>query len=310
MEPKVSVIIPTYNREQKIQYAIRSVLRQAYQNFEIIIVDDGSTDNTEQLIEDLQKKDSRVKYLKQENSGGTSKPRNLGISKSRGKYLAFLDSDDEWMETKLEKQLELFRNSDDPNLGFVACNAIIINKREESKIYSLPKYKNYFKEFLTRTIITSCSSVVIKKSVINKVGGFDENLKTGVDWEMWIRISKSFNFNFVDEPLIKYYVHKNNISSPSNIAKREKDLRYIFEKYKPYYKKHPLIYSKKLRYDGTRYTLENQTKKAKKYFLKSILIFPLNLKSYLYLLFSLGGYNFYSKLVNLKRLLKNKKIMK
>ena len=167
--PKVSIIIPTYNRVDLLPRAINSVLNQTFQDFELIVVDDGSTDNTKQVVEEFQKKDKRIKYIWQENSGAPAKPRNTGIKNSQGEYIALLDHDDEWLPEKLEKQLEIFEKNRQTNLGFVGCNALIV-KEDKIQEYKTPKYKNILLEILERNFIWSCSSVMIKKSVLDKVG--------------------------------------------------------------------------------------------------------------------------------------------
>ena len=107
--PTVSIIIPTYNRAHLIGRAIQSVLNQTYQNFEIIVVDDGSTDNTEEMIKEFQKHDKRIKYIRHEKNRGGAAARNTGIKVARGEYIAFQDSDDEWLPEKLEKQMDVFQ---------------------------------------------------------------------------------------------------------------------------------------------------------------------------------------------------------
>jgi len=300
--PKVSVIIPTYNRAKLLPRTINSVLNQTFQDFELIIVDDGSTDNTKEVIKGFQNKDERIKYVYQNNQG-ESGARNTGLRESQGEYVAFLDSDDEWLPEKLEKELELFKRSDRKHLGFVSCNALI-KKGDGIREYKTPRYKNNFKELLKRNFICSPSSVLIKNKVFNSVGVFDKKLKIGPDWDMWIRIAREYDFDFVPEPLFKYYIHGNNITKTLSLSKKERNLKYIFQKYKKYYEQNPKIYSAKLRYDGTRYVLAKQLRKGRMSFLKSIRLDPLNFKSYIYLLLSLGGSNFYYQLTQLKMRLK------
>lgn len=128
--PTVSIIIPTYNRAHLIERAIESVLHQTYQDFELIIIDDGSTDNTDDIINKFQKKDDRIIYLKHDRNKGGSAARNTGIKASRGEYIAFLDSDDEWLPEKLEKQMDFFESN---NYGFIYCNMIIEDKIDNTK---------------------------------------------------------------------------------------------------------------------------------------------------------------------------------
>src|SRR3989344_2456358 len=107
----ISIIIPTYNRAKLLRRAIESVLKQTFQDFELLVVDDGSTDNTNEVVMEYASKDKRVFYISQENSGGASRPKNTGIKTARGEYIAILDSDDEWMQNKLEVQLRHFEQS-------------------------------------------------------------------------------------------------------------------------------------------------------------------------------------------------------
>ena len=307
--PKVSVIIPTYNRADLLPRAIKSVLNQTFKDFELIIVDDGSTDNTKEVVKGFQKEDGRIRYIWQENSGGAAKPKNKGIKNSKGDYIAILDSDDEWLPEKLQKQLELFKNSSNPQIGFVSCHALIINEKNGKKLeYRIPRYKNVLKNILTHDYMGSGSGMIYKKTVFDDIGLFDEKLKTGQDWEMRIKLARKYDFDFVDEPLFKYYIHSENISGLSDIKIRERDLEYIFQKYKKYYEQNPKIYSTKLRYDGTRYVLARELKKGRMCFIKSIKLNPLNVKSYLYLLISLFGSDFYYNLTQLKMQLRRYRI--
>ena len=119
-KPTGSVIIPTYNRARMVDRAIQSVLSQTYQDFEIIVVDDASTDNTQEVVKECMFRDKRVRYIKHEKNKGGSAARNTGIKNEHGEYVGFLDSDDEWLPTKLEKQIELFRKRCN-SVGAVYC---------------------------------------------------------------------------------------------------------------------------------------------------------------------------------------------
>jgi len=305
MKYLISVIIPTYNRANLLSRAIKSVLNQDYQNFELIIIDDGSTDGTDKVVRDFQDKDKRIKYIWQVNSGSPAKPKNTGIKNAKGKFIAFLDSDDEWLAEKLEKQIKLFKISNVSNLGFVGCNAIVIDRKNKNEWeHKITKYKNIFKALLINDFILSSSSMMVKKEVFNKIGIFDEKLSVGEDWDMWIRISRKYDFDFVPEFLFKYYIHNSNITNTLNFEKQMKDIEYIFKKYKRYYEINPKIYSIRLRNDGTKYILWGRTHEGRKYFLKSIKINPFNFKSYIYFILSLFGSKFYYKLTLLKRKLK------
>jgi glycosyltransferase involved in cell wall biosynthesis len=216
----VSVIIPTYNRVQYICEAIDSVLAQTYNNTEVIVVDDGSTDNTRDII---QQYDSKVKYIFQ-NNAGPSAARNNGIKQSSGELIAFLDSDDIWLAEKLELQIELMRQSQ--YIGLVSCGIYIIDA--SGKIISDPvikgNYKNrksFVKELMVHNIIGGGSAILIKKECLNRIGLFNEDLWVGEDWNMWLRIAKNYEVKFVEKPLVKYRIHGNNLHK--NLAKIKVD---------------------------------------------------------------------------------------
>jgi glycosyltransferase involved in cell wall biosynthesis len=215
MEEKlVSVIIPTYNRASFIKETLRSVLAQTYQNFEIIIVDDGSTDDTKDVVKSID--DDRINYIYQNNSGQPANPRNNGIKHSNGKYIAFLDSDDLWIPEKLEIQLDYFEK--DSNLLLISSDAIkfpgIEEKMQNSKNNKLLTFKELIKQNLVFT-----SSVIMLKEVVDKVGVFDEDsrLRAVEDFDYWLRISKIRDncVMVLKNCLFKYRLSEDSISDVS-----------------------------------------------------------------------------------------------
>jgi len=202
--PEVSVIIPTYNRERLIMRAIQSVLNQSFKNWEMIIVDDGSKDNTHQIIKSLLT-DPRIIYLKLEKNVGMCEARNLGIRKARGKFIAFLDSDDEWLPAKLEKQLDVFAANIE-STGLVYTGAFFINiATGERRIRLARKKGNIFDTQLTENPIGGSSRVMVRKVCFDQVGYFDPDFTSLEDWEMWTRIATKYSVDVVPEPLINYY---------------------------------------------------------------------------------------------------------
>ena len=292
---KVSVIIPTYNRANLLKRAIRSVLAQTYRNFELIVVDDGSTDNTKQICSNI--RFEHIKCVREEsNFGGAARPKNTGIKISQGEYIAILDDDDQWLPKKLEEQIKFLEKY--PDVAIVGCNFLINEKKE----YKIPHYKNVFKRMLVTDDMGPGSTMMYKREVFDKVGLFDENLKSGQDKEMRIRLSLKFKFGFIRKPLVIYYIGHDSLSSKLNISRMEKDWEYIYNKYKKYYTKS--LYGNKLRYDGTRYMMLGFPKKARKSFIYSIKNNPLNIKSYLYFFISLFKKRFYQGLTKIKLWLK------
>ncbi len=285
---KITVIIPTYNRERFLSRTVTSVLNQSFSDFELVVVDDGSTDNTKKIIEGFQKKDSRIKYIWQKNSGGPARPKNEGIKKAKGKYIAFLDSDDEWFPEKLEKQLSLITET--KNVGIVRCNFWEISNGKKKKINIAKKTENYFSKILEKCFIRSSSSVMVPSYVIKKIGFFDESFRLADDWDMWIRILKRYNFDFVEEPLFNYYVHSQNISGDINSVLSVKDNINIIKKYKKYYSINKTAKSSVLRYIGTYYLIRNSRSNAKKYFLRAVKAAPFYYRNYINLaIFFLGN---------------------
>ena len=231
MKPLVSVVIPTWNRAGLIVRAINSVLSQTYSNWELIIVDDGSTDNTDEVVKKFQENDTRIRFIKHEkNSGGNSVPKNIGIKNAAGEYIAFLDSDDEYLPEKMEKQINLFNKSEIKNLGFVGCNNFRINGETSLETKILDK-GNIYEKLLHNYFITTPGIIMIKREVLNKIGKFDENLKFSNDTDFFIRIAKSgFNFYFVDEPLFKYHEHNSSMTNTFNEDSKIQELLKIYER--------------------------------------------------------------------------------
>ena len=281
--PKVSVIIPTYNRTNLLPRAIKSVLNQTFKDFELIIVDDCSTDNTEEVIRKFQKKDKRIKHIRHEKNRGLSAVRNTGIRITKGEYIGFLDDDDEWLPEKLEKQIKLFSSSPDKKLGFVACDYLEINSNTGAVFrYNIPKYKNAFKTLLKSTSLCNSSNTIVKRNVLDDVGFFDENLEVGEDRDMWIRIAQKYDFDFVPELLFRYYIHQNNITKTTSNLRKTKDEERIIEKYKDIYTKFPKLYSNELRWVVRAFILGYNLIKGRSYLKQSIKYNKLNIRSYLY----------------------------
>ncbi len=302
MSPKISIIIPAYNSEKFIKRTIQSVLNQTYKNFELIIVDDGSTDNTKEIVREFQKKDPKIKYIWEKNSGAPARPKNRGIKRSKGEYIAFLDHDDEWMPEKLEKQLNLFEKEKNLKLGFISSNGLVFNEKENKTYeHKITKRGEVFQDLLANNFILSSSSVLAKKEVFKNVGFFDENLKFSDDWEMWIKIAQKYEFDFFDEALFKYYWHGENVMNKLKGEEKLKEHKYILEKYKDFYQKYPRAYSVRLRNIGSIYLLNNNLKEARRYFVKAVKVAPFYLRSWINFILSLFGKNFYKKILYCKK---------
>ena len=205
---KVSVIIPTYNRKNLLKRALHSVSSQTFVPHEIIIVDDGSSDGTKDWVLE---RFPYVRYIYQDNSG-VSSARNAGIKEAKGSWIAFLDSDDEWMPNKLEQQKGVINSFQEAWL----CHTNEIWIRNGVRVNQMKKHQKYggnvFENCLDICRI-SPSSVLIKKEVFEMVGLFDESLKVCEDYDLWLRITSVLPVIFLDEPLItKYGGHSDQLS--------------------------------------------------------------------------------------------------
>jgi glycosyltransferase involved in cell wall biosynthesis len=231
--PKVSVIIPTYNRAHYVTEAIQSVLNQSYKDFEIIVIDDGSTDNTREVIERL--KDPRLKYFYQENQG-VCVARNNGINVSVGEYIYFLDSDDVLLENALEKGVRVLNRHPDVALSHGQAYPI----DEKGRVFDLPKPKNIrpgvyqgTKEifhFLRYGNYFCPSLTIVRRSSIIDVGLFDPAFNSGSeDFELWVRLAKQYPVSYIVDPVAKCRVHSSSISAGRDLNEIEKSHGRIFE---------------------------------------------------------------------------------
>lgn len=220
--PTVSIIITCYNYGKYLEGCLTSVLKQTFNDFEIIIINDGSIDNTDEVIKKF-KNIANLKYIKQSNSG-QARAKNVGIQNASGSFIAFLDADDVWDENKLKKQMPLFENK---SVGVVYSRSSYINESGEvlanlkiTEKYLLPKSGKVTKNLFLDNFVPFSSSIV-RKDCFGKFGGFDESLKMGIDWDLWLRISTAYEFDFVNEPLLIYRVgHAGQMSK--NIEIRQK----------------------------------------------------------------------------------------
>lgn len=233
MKKLITVVIPTYNRASLIEKAIESVLNQTYTDIELLVIDDYSTDNTQEIVNDF--KDSRIKYMLNERTKGAQGARNTGILKANGGWIAFLDSDDYWLEEKLEIQitsmLEQKKVFSHTNWYIRDKHKTTINNKRISNILKT----NYIGTF---------SSVVMSNELIAKIGLLDESLESCQDWDYWIRACQFTSPLYIDLPLLFYVKYSiDNISK--NASNRIWGRKGIFEKYKSQIQSEGVGYSHK-----------------------------------------------------------------
>jgi glycosyltransferase involved in cell wall biosynthesis len=232
-KPVVSVIIPTYNRAHYVTEAIQSVLDQSYQDFEIIVVDDGSTDNTREAVTSF--KDPRLKYFCQENQG-VCVARNNGIHISNGEYIYFLDSDDALLEKTLEKGVRILDRHPDVALSHGCAYPM----DERGRVFDLPKSKNIrpgvyrgteeILNFLRYGNYFCPSLTIVRRSSIIDVGLFDPAFRSGSeDFELWVRLAKKYAVSCIVDPVAKLRVHSSSMTASRDLNEMEKSHHLIFE---------------------------------------------------------------------------------
>jgi glycosyltransferase involved in cell wall biosynthesis len=276
--PKVSVIIPTFNCVQYLERAIESALNQTFKDFEILVIDDGSTDNTHDLVKEYIKRSNQFRYIYQENKG-LAVARNTGLQHACGEFIALLDADDAWYPALLEKEVKLLES--DSSLGLVHANVTKVSETDEP--LTVPARN---KEFLTGNIFNHlflreadilCPTALFRKSCCEEVGDFDVNLtRLGCeDRELWLRIAEKYKIAYIDEPLAYYRVRTNSMSR--NNDKMLQARLYVIDKYCTN-NKYPNLKNKALqriyRDLGDMFLCGQNFSVAKNYYLQSIALSP------------------------------------
>jgi glycosyltransferase involved in cell wall biosynthesis len=218
--PAVSVVIPTYNRLKSLPRALESVLRQTFDDIEVIVVDDCSTDGTWDYLRSVH--DPRLRIIRHEINRGGGAARNTGIQAARSALVAFQDSDDEWLVTKLATQIEEYRRVNSPEFGAIYCAKITSGEGKfgvygarEVQYMPLPGYDRTSGDIsreLVRRAMISTQTLMVRKDLLELIGGFDETLKLAQDWDMTTRLSRITKFLFVDKPLVLCFTSHDSIS--------------------------------------------------------------------------------------------------
>ena len=209
--PLITAVITTYKRApEMVVRAAKSVLGQTYDNLELIVVDDSpATYELRDAVRDSLAaiNDNRLSYIRHEVNQGACAARNTGINASKGEYLAFLDDDDEWLPEKLEKQYTKFTQ---PEIGLVYCGSITVNQTVGTEVEHRCNCisGSVFEKLIIENFIGSTSFPLIKKDCFEKLGGFDIQMQSAQDYEMWLRIAKEYKIDYVDECLVRYYIHE------------------------------------------------------------------------------------------------------
>lgn len=214
MTASVSVVLPTFNGVRYIAEAIESALAQSVPAHEIIVVDDGSTDDTEAVVRRF---GDKVRYIRQNNKGASG-AYNTGIAAATGTHIAFLEHDDIWLPEKTARQLSAFTEGND--IGMVFSPVVLIEDGVPSKRDHIdPQFgggEYCFADFFKRNRVLNCSSVMLKRAALEEVGGFREDLRLAFDYDLWLRVAAKYRVVSLSEPLAQYRLHGGNLSRDDN----------------------------------------------------------------------------------------------
>ena len=279
----VSVVIPTFNRRDYITIALDSVLAQNYKDYEIVVIDDGSRDDTKEVLRPYQ---DAISYFYQENRG-ISGARNRGIRESRGDYIALLDSDDYWLPEKLKRQVDRIRK--EPECGMVATRCSSIAPDGTFRKKNRPGKSGWILNDIFKANFIRTSSALITRKCFDTVGLFDESLPEGEEYDLWLRIAKQYPIAFINEPLTVYTDNPHGVSTDS-LAGRLIRLK-VLEK--EYLKESipPQLYKKRMsrnyHYVGRHYLKRGKKSEGMQYLRQALSLNPLNIKNLFYYLWNI-----------------------
>lgn len=218
--PLVSVVIPAFNRAGSIGDAVRSVLDQSFRDLELIVADDGSRDDTVAVVRAIE--DPRLRVLVHERNSGANAARNTGIAAAAGRYIAFNDSDDEWLPRKLELQLDALKAREAEGYGACYCGMISFGMNEAQRFSErsarywpergLETVEGDIYSALLKTSLVSTQTLIVRADLLRRAGGFNPTLKASQDWEMALRLARLTRFAFVERPLVLAHISSDSIS--------------------------------------------------------------------------------------------------
>lgn len=280
----VSAIITTYKRKpDMVMRALTSILRQTYRDIEIIVVDDSPPDycarkEVESSVLSKQKdlQNIKIKYIAHEKNMGACVARNTGLNAATGEYVAYLDDDDEWLPEKLEKQVNVIKQSD---VALVYCGSLCMNDdtgkcKEKAREFVRGRV---FDKLILSNFIESTSYPLIRTECLRMIGGFDPLMQSAQDYDVWLRLAEHYAIDYVDEPLVLYHEHSGERIT-TNPAKKINGLQRINEKFATYLEKDKLVWRKRNINIAVYFALVGDFKKAFSLWRESVHICPSNFK--------------------------------
>ena len=238
---KISVIIPTFDRNLSVRRAVDSVLKQTYKNFEIIVIDDNGLDTnqnllTREVMNELVSGDKRIKYIELEKNSGGSIARNVGIENSDGKYIAFLDDDDEYYEEKLEQQLAFYKKNFPENDGLINCQMDVFKKDKLVRTIKTNVDQNNLLFSAVFEKILGTPSLFIPRDLLDSVNLFTDRIK-GQEWDLVVKlIEKGYKFKQMNQSLVRINISQNSITTDQNIGRKVIGIENIYIKQSSYFK--------------------------------------------------------------------------
>ena len=260
--PRASVILPNYNRAHLLGAAVASVLNQTFDDFELLIIDDASTDDSRQIIAEF--RDDRIRALFHEQNQGGGGARNTGIFEAKGQYLAFLDSDDEWLPDKLAKQVTCLEERGD-DYGIVFCGATCVRRTRDGET-PFAEIKPEYEGDLSEAVFAGLRGVhyidsLVRTSLAQQVGGFDSTLRCGQDWDFIARVAQTTKATSVAQPLVRFYFHEDDHIT-GNLRSLIVGTRRLIEKHHDRFLRHPRTLARWYQDLGRYYLLSGQNREA------------------------------------------------
>lgn len=304
--PLVSVVLPTYNRPERLRRAVKSVDEQTYGNVELIVVDDYSSTPAEQVLADHSFEDLRVRHLRHAENEGANTARNNGIEAARGEFIAFLDDDDEWVPTKLERQVAVFSEAD-PSVGVVYTGMRLVYSGGTRTVVNTTAGA-VTRDILAGRSLAPFSAVMVRATVIEKAGLPDERFPSWQDREWYLRLSRHCRFEALPEPLtIQYRENEDRITKDFE-AKRDVSYPLFLSKHRSLAREYGWVYERRFvatlsESVGREALRDEDYADARKYLLKAVVHYPFSVSSYLLFFAAFGGRYTKTLAENVRRIL-------
>lgn len=284
--PKVSVVIPTHNRANLLGRAVRSVLGQTFSDFEVLVADDASSEETGAMLRAIG--DPRIRHLRHDRNRGVSAARNTGLTNATGELIAFLDDDDEWLPEKLRIQVSRFEELGE-SVGLVYSGYYELHGHTNPvPIEILPTQRGrLFESLLRHGAFSHASAILVRARCFDTVGLFDESIRYGEDFDMWLRLAREYEFEFVPVSLVRREVHADGLTQNYDAIISGNEA--LLKKYSEFFKRDPYALNQRLHKLGTYYCFAGNTKRGRQAFRGAIANRPFSLKSYVSVALSLMG---------------------